>query len=93
MLNQTSKLMMMLCCLIALSACSERAIVQQAPEYVSIPKTLLNEPCKASEAGETLSSLAQAYINNNGCIGEYAVRLKKLNEWNNEQLRIYSNPK
>lgn len=82
--------MMTLCCLIALSACSEKAIVQPTPQYVSIPKTLLNEPCKASGAGETLSSLAQAYVNNNGCIAEYQVRLKKLYEWNQEQIRIYS---
>lgn len=63
--------------------------VIQKPVYVQIPVNLLSEPCQAIEAGETLSSLAQGYVSNTGCIGEYSIRLKKLREWDVGQSEIY----
>jgi len=50
---------------------------------------LLSDPCKPVEAGEVLSTLAQGYVSNTGCIGEFSIRLKKLSEWDAEQRLIY----
>lgn len=83
------QILMMCTLVLILSGCSQKAIVNQSPVYVSIPINLLSDPCSPVEAGDTLSSLAQGYVTNTGCVGEYRIRLKKLAEWDAEQRAIY----
>lgn len=83
------KILMTYTLVLILSGCSQKAIVNQSPVYVPIPLNLLNDPCVPVEAGDTLSSLAQGYVSNTGCIGEYSIRLKNLREWDRDQREIY----
>lgn len=57
---------------------------------VAPPSNLTSDPCDVAEAGETVSSLAQAYVTNAGCIGQYKVRMRSLREWRDSQTEIYN---
>lgn len=53
------------------------------------PANLTSDVCDVAEAGETVSSLAQAYVTNAGCIGQYKVRMNSLRDWRDSQEGIY----
>ena len=57
------------------------------------PSNLTSDPCDVDEAGETVSSLAQAYVTNAGCIGQYKVKMNSLRDWRDSQTEIYKNNK
>lgn len=58
---------------------------------INPPSNLLVDPCQAVEAGETVSTLAQGYVTNTGCIHKYQKRMQTLREWSQEQSVIYNN--
>ena len=82
--------LMTLSFLLSLQACSSQPTTNQQVILVQPPVNLLSDPCNAVEAGETLKSLASAYMENTSCVGEYRIRMQKLREWNQEQSVIYN---
>lgn len=55
-------------------------------EYVEvpaqIPTSLIIYPCEPVGVGETVGSLAKAYVDNTVCIGRYKGVVRGLEEWN-----------
>lgn len=49
-----------------------------------MPDSLLIDPCDSVEAGETVGTLAKAYITNTVCIKEYKLLLEKQRRYKHE---------
>lgn len=58
-----------------------------------LPDNLMQDPCGAIKAGETVRSLAKGYVANTGCVFDYQLLLKKQREWKSEQGKIYDTAK
>ena len=83
------KLVLIASCLLALSACSTKPIVQQQTMLVEIPSVLLTPlPIKAVEE-ETVGGLAEAYIDNTLYLGLANRRLERIKQWQERQRDIY----
>lgn len=54
---------------------------------------LLQAPCGAIKAGETVRSLAKGYVKNTGCVFDYELLLEKQNKWQNEQKELFKDVK
>lgn len=48
------------------------------------------KPCEVTDAGETVRSLARAYVANNSCIQQYQLLIESQVKWKADQLKIYS---
>ena len=56
-----------------------------------LPDSLLQDPCGAISAGETVRSLARGYVKNTGCVFDYQLLLKKQRQWKVEQMELFKN--
>lgn len=61
--------------------------------FVRMPSNLLQTPCGAIKAGETVRSLAKGYVVNTGCVFDYELLLKKQNKWQDEQKELFKDGK
>jgi len=46
-------------------------------------------PCTVTDAGETVRSLAKAYVANNSCIQQYQLLIESQKQWKAKQLDLY----
>ena len=53
------------------------------------PDSLLVDPCKAIGAGDSVKTLAKAYVKNTGCIGEYQLLLDKQRKHKQQVQELY----
>lgn len=60
---------------------------------VFLPDSLMQDPCGAIKAGDTVRSLATGYVKNTGCVFDYQLLLKKQRNWKLEQMELYKNVK
>lgn len=58
-----------------------------------LPDNLMQDPCGAISAGETVRSLARGYVVNTGCVFDYQLLLKKQREWKTRQEGIFKDVK
>lgn len=58
-----------------------------------LPDNLMQDPCGAIKAGETVRSLAKGYVSNTGCVFDYQLLLKKQREWKTRQEGIFKDVK
>ena len=49
-----------------------------------LPDSLLYHPCDVVGAGNTVQSLAKAYVINTNCVGEYSIVVDKIIKYNEE---------
>ena len=49
------------------------------------------DPCSVTDAGETVRSLAVAYVADNSCIQQYQLLLKSQRDWKAKNLLVYKN--
>lgn len=61
--------------------------------FVPMPSSLLQAPCGAVKAGETVRSLAKGYVVNTACVFDYELLLKKQNEWQDAQKELFKDVK
>lgn len=54
-----------------------------------MPDSLLQHPCKASPAGDTVRSLAKGYVKNTYCLGQYQILVEKQNKFKDEVEALY----
>lgn len=66
-----------------LSGCSTNQSVPDV-RFVSIPESLLQEFCEWKNAGETVGSLAEAYVANTVCGKKYEAQVKEQKEFINK---------
>ena len=57
---------------------------------VLLPKVLLIDPCEPVSAGDTVRSLAKAYVKNTSCVGEYIILLRKQREYTKRVGELYN---
>lgn len=76
-----------------LQGCSSNPIATQNQKtmLVSVPDSLLKDPCKAVAPGNTVIDLGRAYNANNSCIAKYKAQFKKLREHKLKQEKLYDN--
>jgi hypothetical protein len=55
-----------------------------------MPDSLLQDPCKAVGAGETVGSLAKGYVKNTSCIGAYRALLERQRKFKKRQEELYN---
>ncbi|MCY1416334.1 hypothetical protein D9M71_318390 [compost metagenome] len=55
-----------------------------------LPNSLLQDPCKPVEAGESVRSLAKGYVKNTSCIFDYQLLLEKQRSWTEQQKALYN---
>ena len=72
-----------------LSSCSTKPIKTTREVAVLPPEALLVNPCDNTKAGETVESLAYAYIDQSGCIKKYKTTLQTLREWREAKSKLY----
>lgn len=60
---------------------------------VFLPDNLMQDPCGAINAGDTVRSLAKGYVKNTSCVFDYQLLLKKQREWKVEQQGVFKNGK
>lgn len=60
---------------------------------VYLPDNLMQDPCGAVKAGDTVRSLARGYVKNTGCIFDYRLLLEKQREWRAKQEGIFKDDK
>lgn len=66
------------------------SVVYQTREVLVLtPDALLEEPCKASPAGDSVKTLAKAYVQNTSCIGLYKKLLDKQIEHKHKMQELY----
>lgn len=58
-----------------------------------LPDNLMQDPCGAIKAGETVRSLAKGYVANTGCVFDYKLLLEKQRKWKSEQGKVYDTAK
>lgn len=58
-----------------------------------LPDTLMIHPCKAEAAGDTVRSLAKAYVKNNSCIEQYKLLIEKQIKHKKETKVLYDGRK
>jgi hypothetical protein len=68
---------LMISFLLILSGCSQRVVYKQKEVPVLTPDFLLLHPCQAQASGDTVRSLAKAYVKNNSCIEQYRLLVEK----------------
>lgn len=54
-----------------------------------LPDNLMQDPCGAIKAGDTVRSLAKGYVNNTGCVFDYKLLLEKQRKWKTEQQELF----
>jgi hypothetical protein len=54
-----------------------------------MPNSLLQQPCEAVEAGDTVRSLAKGYVSNTSCVGQYQLLIKKQKEYKERVEALY----
>ena len=57
---------------------------------VRFPSSLLVDPCEPVSAGDTVGSLAKAYVKNTSCVGEYIILLRKQREYTERAGELYN---
>ena len=72
-----------------LSSCSTQPIKTTREVAILPPEALLVSPCDNTKAGETVESLAYAYIEQSGCIKKYKTTLQTLREWRENKSKLY----
>lgn len=60
---------------------------------VFLPDNLMQDPCGAIKAGDTVRSLAKGYIVNTGCVFDYKLLLQKQRYWKAKQEGIFKDVK
>lgn len=60
---------------------------------VFLPDSLMQDPCGAIKAGDTVRSLAVGYVKNTGCVFDYQLLLKKQRDWKAQQEGIFKDVK
>lgn len=70
--------------------CSQKIVTEQKEMLATLPDSLIIDPCGPTGAGETVRSLAKAYIKNNGCIREYKLLLQKQREYKKKVEALYN---
>lgn len=61
-----------------ISGCSwNRPVKEIVYKPVLLPESLLQDPCIAVGAGETVRELGRAYLKNTACVGDYKRLLEK----------------
>jgi len=58
-----------------------------------LPDSLLQDPCGAIKAGDTVRSLAKGYVKNTGCVFDYKLLLEKQRKWKAEQQELFKDVK
>ena len=75
---------------ILLSGCFPNTVYVQKEVPVRLPSSLLVDPCDPVSAGDTVESLAKAYVKNTSCVGEYIILLRKQREYTERVGGIYN---
>jgi hypothetical protein len=57
------------------------------------PDNLMQDPCGAIKAGDTVRSLAKGYVANTGCVFDYKLLLEKQRKWKAEQQGLFKDVK
>jgi hypothetical protein len=57
---------------------------------VTVPESLLIDPCEVISAGDTVRLLAKGYVANTSCLGQYKLLLEKQRRHKKEMERIYA---
>ncbi len=81
-------LMVLTLSFLTLSGCSSTTPTKEVV-LVRPPNNLLVSPCKATEAGDTVSTLAEGYVANTGCLHQFEGRIESLRKWKVEQEVLY----
>lgn len=79
-------------CLIILSACSPKVVTVVKEVPVLTPESLLVDPCEPVGAGDTVRSLARAYVTNTSCLGEYRLLIEKQRKHKKLTEKVYGVP-
>ena len=81
------------CLILPLQACSTKPMTIPNDVVHVMPDSLLITPCKASPAGNTVRSLAGAYVDNTSCIAKYQILLDKQRKYKEDVVRVYGGAK
>lgn len=84
------KFPLILSSLILLSGCFPNTVYVQKEVPVLLPSSLLIDPCEPVSAGDTVGSLAKAYVKNTSCVGEYIILLRKQREYTERVGELYN---
>ena len=63
--------------LLILPACSKDTVIVSKDRLVFTPDSLLQDPCEAVGAGDSVRTLAKGYVANTSCLGQYKLLLEK----------------
>lgn len=57
---------------------------------MTTPSQLLQDPCEAIGAGDSVRTLAKGYVANTSCLGQYKLLLEKQRKHKKEQQELYN---
>lgn len=60
---------------------------------VFLPDNLMQDPCGAVKASDTVRSLTKGYVKNTACVFDYQLLLKKQREWKVQQEGVFKDVK
>ena len=72
-----------------MSGCFPNTVYVQKEVPVLLPSSLLVNPCEPVSAGDTVRSLAKAYVKNTSCVGEYIILLRKQREYTEKVRELF----
>ena len=64
----------------------------QKEVLVTVPESLLVDPCEPLGAGDTRRSLAKGYVANTSCLGQYKLLLEKQRRHKESMEKLYEQP-
>ena len=88
--RKSSAISLTILLLLQISGCSTNPVFVQKEVVISIPSSLLVDPCEPVSAGDTVRSLAKAYVKNTSCVGEYIILLRKQREYTERVGELYN---